>query len=174
MCEPITIGMGVSMMGSLMQAKAAEARGAAAQAAANTSARFSDQAAADAIARSPLGEMRVQMHGSSVVAAQRGALSGSAIDVNSGSGKDLQDNAKSMTEIDRQTVQRNAALEAYGLRARAGVQRQEGEYARRAGEDVAMGSFIGGIGKAVGLGGSVMADKMGGSDTGWDNPRVEE
>jgi hypothetical protein len=158
MCSAIAVGIGAQAFGTILKANAQVQQGRAAKTAANMSADASERAAADAIYRGSLKEMQVTMHGSAVVAAQRVAQSGSGLDVNVGGHRAVQTGTEAVTDLDRATVRRNAALEAYGLRERARGFRQQGEYAQAEGENAALGTFLSGIGSAIGQGGRYVAD----------------
>lgn len=158
MCDATFVGLGIAMVGTAVQGVAQRARGHAAKVADYRSADFADRAAADAVERGNLKELQVTMHGASVVAAQRVIESGTGADVNVGGAKATQDATTAMTEVDRAVVRRNAALEAYGLRERAGAYRQQGEYAEREGDNAAVGTFLSGIARGVGEAGKLYSD----------------
>jgi|SRR5438445_2253502 len=150
MCNAMFVGMGVAAAGTVMKGIAEKQRGEAAKRADYQSADASERAAADAIDRGNLKELQVTMHGSSVVAAQRVIQSGSGADVNIGAPKATQEGTQAVSDLDRAVVRRNAALEAYGLKARAQGQRQHGENAEAEGNNAMIGTFLGGI---AGIGG---------------------
>lgn len=171
MCNAIAVGMGAQAFGNVVKGAAQAQQGRAAADSLNRSADASERAAADAIDRGALKELQVTMHGSAVVAAQRVAQSGSGLDVNVGGSKAVQDATAAITDVDRATVRRNAALEAYGLRERARGFRQQGAYARAEGDNAMMGTFLGGIAGAVWQGGRFAVDQ---TDNSWDSKRIEE
>jgi hypothetical protein len=154
-----------------MKGAAQQQQGRAAQEALNRSADTAERAAADAIERGAMKELQVAMHGSAVVAAQRVTQSGSGTDVNVGGNRVVQAAAEAVSAVDRATVRRNAALEAYGLREHARGYRQQGEYARAEGDNAMIGTFLSGIGGAVGQGGKYVADQ---ASTSLDSRRIEE
>jgi hypothetical protein len=84
----------------------------------------------------------------SVVAAQ-GADN---VDVNTGSAEQVSSGAKSLANLDTQTIMSNAARGAYGYRvaatsdtAQAGLEEQEASQATTAGDISSLGSFLSGI-----------------------------
>lgn len=161
MCDPIAVGMATQGVGTLLKASAQQAHGRAAKAADDRSADFADRAAADAVYRGTLRDLQAAMRGSAVVAAQRVIQSGSGADVNVGAPLATQRASEAVVQVDRATVRRNAALEAYGLRQHAGAYRQHGADAEAEGDSAAMGTFLGGIASEVGMGGRLVADSAG-------------
>lgn len=143
MCEPMWVAMGMQGVGTLVSGVAAAQRGNAAREADYRSAEFADQAAADALSKGSLKTLQVGMRGSTISSAALVAQSGSGVIADT-AGPRAQTAA--LTELDKATVRRNAALEAYGLRQRAGALRQEGEYAEAQGRAQELGTFLGGIG----------------------------
>lgn len=164
MCEPTTIGLAISAVGTLAKADAQAKAGAAAKAADFNAASLAEQAAADAVRKGQFRDLQLALRGSQVVAEQRVAQSGSGVDVNTGGALQTQRGTEAVNELDRQEARRNGALAAYGLRMRAQVLRQEGEYGEAAGKSDAEGTFLSGAGQ-VGLGaGKLFSQRNPGSE----------
>jgi hypothetical protein len=149
----------LQLVGSMMKADAMKQHGDYVKKISNLNADFTDRAAADAVQRAQLVELRTQMHGSAVIAAQRVSQSASGADVNIGSNRDVQVGTEAITKLDVQTIQRNATLDAYGLRAKSQAYRQQGEYAELEGENAAQGEFLAGIAGAFKSYAPIAADK---------------
>lgn len=147
MCEPATVGLAVAAAGTLLKASAQAQAGAATKAADFNSAALANQAAADAVQRGTLRDLQVALRGSAVTAEQRVAQSGSGTDVNSGGALQTQRGTEAITEVDRQTVRRNAALAAYGLRNKAQQDFQSGEYSESEAHNAELGTFLSGAGQ---------------------------
>lgn len=147
MCEPATIGLVVAAAGTLIKAQAQAQAGAAAKTADFNSAHFANRAAADAVQRGTLRDLQVALRGSAVVADQRVALSGSGVDLNTGGALQTQRGSSAVTEVDRRTVRRNAALAAYGLRTKAQQDFQAGEHGEQEASNAELGTFLSGAGQ---------------------------
>lgn len=158
MCEPTTIGLAVAAAGTLIKANAQAEAGAAAKRQMYTSAAFADEAAADAVKRGTLRDLQVALRGSQVMSEQRVAQSGSGVDVNTGGSLQTQRGTAAVSEVDRATVRRNAALAAYGLRMKSQSLRQSGEYGEREGNDAALGTFLSGAGSVASKGMALSSD----------------
>lgn len=164
MCEPMAIGLGVQGFATLLKAQSQLSQGEAAKARSGLSAGSALRAAADAISRGEAKDLQVAMHGSAIVADQRTAIAATGADVNIGGAQAVQSGTMAVSEVDRATVRRNAALEAFGLRSKAQTFYQEGEDASVAAKNAALGTFLGGIGGAIGSGGKFLADVKSGTD----------
>lgn len=168
MCTVMGAAVGLQAVGTLTKGIAAKQQGAAAKAAFGRSADAAERAADDAVYRGTLKDMQLAMRASGIVAAQRVAQSASGVDVNIGAPRQVQVGTEAISAVDRATVRRNAALEAYGMRARAQELRQRGEYAEAEGDAAEVGTFLSGIG-----GFAVSAAKVG-SDLKFDSPSLPE
>lgn len=167
MCDAISVAIGAQAASTLMGVGAAKAHGAAAKAAGYQSADAAERAAADAIDRGQIKDLQAAMRVSAVVSEQTVAQSGRGADINVGGPLAVRLGSQAVGDVDRAIVRRNAALEAYGLRERARVHRQQALYAEAEASDAAMGTFLGGLGKVVGMGGKLFNDRS-------SNPSGEE
>lgn len=173
MCNAIAIGLATQGVGNVVKGVAQARAGAAAKAANESSASMADAAAADAIAKGNLREFQVIAKGSAVVADQRTIQSGTGADVNAGANFQTQRATLAISELDRKIVERNAALEAYGLRETARAHRQAGENADAEGKNAMWGTFLGGAGGIIGQGGKYLADQASNAPT-VDKPLSED
>lgn len=138
-------GLFLGGIGSIFKASAQASQGRAAKSAADLSADYSERAAADAVERGNMREFEVTSRGEKILADQLSAQTNSGSDANVGGQLTTRQASRGNLDFDRALVRRNAAMEAYGLRARAQGQRQEGEYAKQAADDAALGTFLGGL-----------------------------
>lgn len=143
-------GLFLGGIGTIFKMNAQLARGRAAKSAANLSADYSERSAADAVERGNMREFEVTSRGEKILADMLSAQTNSGSDANVGGQLTTRQASRGNLDFDRALVRRNAAMEAYGLRARAQGQRQEGEYAMQAAEDAALGTFLGGLADFVG------------------------
>lgn len=151
-------GLFLGGLGSLIKAGAQQAQGRAAKMAADLSADFSERAAADAVQRGNMREFEVTSRGEKILADQLTAQTNSGSDANVGGQLTTRQASRGNLDFDRALVRRNAAMEAYGFRARAQAQRQEGEYAQEAADTAATGTFLSGIADFVGGAGKFLID----------------
>lgn len=158
MCNAAMVGLGVQGAATLMKGVAAKQHGDAVKAEDYRSADAAERAADDAVYRGTIKDMQVAMQGSKVVAAQRVIESGTGADVNIGGNKATQDATQAVSDVDRATVRRNAALEAYGLKVRARGFRQHGANAEAEGTNAMVGTFLGGIAGGISGGGKFVSD----------------
>lgn len=147
MCDASMVILGANMAGRLMQANAQLQQGRAAKTVAGLNAERANEAAGQAIRRGELEELRATMQGEAVVSRQAVMESGTGADVNVGGPQATRRASEAVLEVTRRTIQVNAAYAAYGLRSRAQAYYQEGEYAEKAGENAALGTFLSGIGE---------------------------
>lgn len=158
MCSGLAVGFGFMAASTLMQGAAAKARGEAAKKADYQSAEGTDRAAAEAVERGNLKELQETMRGSSILSHALVIQSGSGTDVTMGASLATRKASEAVLEIDRTTVRRNAALEAYGLRERSRAYRQHGENAEAEGNAAMWGTFLGGAAKVIGAAGKIGTD----------------
>lgn len=149
MCDPMFVGIGAQGVGTLLQASALKQRGEAAKSVSDRNAFYAQQAAGDAIYRGTVKDLQETLRGSAVIAAQRVEESGSGVDMNVGGPAATGRASQAVIEVSRDIVRRNAALDAYGLRAHAQDQYQRGEYEEAEGNNAALGTFLGGLGKVA-------------------------
>lgn len=80
--------------------------------------------ATDAIARGDFDASQRGVAGRQMIGAQRAALGGSGVDVNSGSGAKLQEDEARLSAMDQLTIKNNANRQAWGLRTQAQLDHQ--------------------------------------------------
>ncbi len=115
---------------------------------ANRNAKLIDAQADDAIVRGQEEANALRMRTRKLIGAQKAALAGQGVSVGSEVAGDLSNDALSMSLQDEQQIRRNSFREAWGIRGQASNQRLGGSYARRAGQNQAIGTVLGGIGQA--------------------------
>jgi hypothetical protein len=134
---------------------------------------MAQQAAGDAVARSAVTSFRAQMRGAAQVGEQRSTLASTGADVNAGSAFQVQQDTRLMTQMDEDIIRNNAAREAYGYNVKAQEEGQQGAYAMQTARNQELGSFIGGIGKVVGIAGPRLGDIPTGSEATIDSPNAD-
>ena len=95
---------------------------------------LTDSARADVLRRGGQAAGQARMDGSQVIAAQRAIAGASGVAVDSGSVLDLMADSRLMSEFDAQTLENNAAREAWGLEVESQRQRQQAGFVRRTGK----------------------------------------
>lgn len=166
MCEPMTLAAISATMAAGSAAVgigAAASHGAESAGVARRNSVTADEAAADAVARSSVAQMRTFARGSATVAAQRTELAAGGSDVNAGSAAAVQEDTRLLTQMDEDVIRNNAAREAWGYRVRGQQFQQEASYAERTAQNEELGSFIGGVGKIAGILGPRIADSQPGT-----------
>lgn len=134
------IQTGLSAKGSFDQARALQAQGRYSQLIANQNATVSDAQAADAIARGQTAESRFRGETAQTIGSQRAALAAQGLDVGSGSAMDIQQNERTLGELDALTIRNNAAREAYGYKVQGQNLRAQGILDALGGEKAAEGA----------------------------------
>lgn len=150
MCEPMTIavlGAGFATQavgGYLSEQGKAKASDAAARDESLTASHLR-RAAGDARVRGDIGAQEALLQGGQVAGRARAAYGASGVDVASGSAQDVLATTAAMARLDAQTVQNNAAREAWGFQeeakqhdAMANFRREEAHYHRTWGTGLAL------------------------------------
>ena len=121
-----------------------------------TNARYAEMSA-DQVVKLGYGQSKQQRKKTKqFVGAQRASLAGQGIDVNSGSGLQLQEEAMLMGAEDARTIENNAFREAWGMRAQASEMRFQGKMQQMASKYAARGAMINGVSKAAGYGSTLI------------------
>lgn len=166
---------GMDYLGQRRQADSAVQQGNYAGTVYDQNATLADSQAADAIARGQQASNQRGVQTRQVVGSQRANYAAQGIDVNTGSASDVQGDTKYLGELDRQTIQTNAAREAWGYSVEASQDRNNANMARAGGQQTAAGLRAGatstlltgalnmyGQGKDAGMWGQSSATRAGG------------
>jgi hypothetical protein len=129
-------------------AYAANESGKAQQDLATRNARLLEQSAASEIEAGNEEANALRMRTRKLIGAQKAALAGQGVNVGSEVAGDLRDDALGMSMMDEQRIRKNAFRSAWNINTQASNQRLSGQYARRAGQNQAIGTVLGGIGDA--------------------------
>ena len=156
MCEPVTVAaVSAQIVGGILKSQAQLAQGEATALSYGLSADSAQRAAADAVERGQLKDLQVALRASAVTSAAAVQQSASGSDASVGGAFAARKSTEAIAEVDRKTVARNAALEAYGLREHARGYLQQAANARAAAKNAAAGAFLSGI-----VGAAASASKM--------------
>lgn len=158
---PFLVAGGLKFLSSSLKIMSDIRAGDAAREVANRDADLTLRAAGDALYRGQIATMRAAARGDAIIAEQRVENSTGGIDVNTGTNADLATQTMAFTDLDKEFIQNDAMREAWGLRSKAQIRRQEGEYQYAASRSQALGDLIGGIGDIAGMFGKKMADVPG-------------
>lgn len=96
----------------------------------------------DAFVRGREAEYRSRIGTRRLIGKQRAALGAQGIEIDSGSGADIQDDAVAMGALDVMTIRNNAAREAWGYNVQAEGYRMRGKLARSAGKNRAYSTLL--------------------------------
>lgn len=129
---------------SRKQAKGVERMGAYEAQVLETNAQYSEQQAKDVLEIGKEQESRHMAQVRQLIGSQRAAIGASGIDISSGSAKDIQEEAAFLGELDRLTIQNNAAREAWGYRVQAQDLRNRAKLAKMGALNQASGIRAGG------------------------------
>lgn len=134
--------MALGAMAGIWQASSEDAVGLATQAISRYNARRAEARAVDALARGAEEEQRLRRQGAALVGQQRAGYAGQGVVVDSGSAAAVQEQTGRIIDQDAATIRLNAAREAWGYRMDAANLRIQGDHARRAGRDRAIGTLL--------------------------------
>jgi general stress protein YciG len=133
----ILIGMavsaGISAYGSYKAGKAAKKAAYSEAEREEWNAQVADLQADDAIVRGADEESRFRQNVRRLVGTQRASFAGQGVEVNQGSARDVQDDARYLGELDALQIRANAQREAWGFKVEAEDRRRGAEIARRGG-----------------------------------------
>lgn len=122
-------------------------------------ARLADLAATDATSRGMSEAGKQRMAGSQLVAKQFVGYANSGVDPTQGTAARTQEWTRAVSELDAQTLQNNAAREAWGFKTKANEMRTEEVNERRRSENRRWGTVLGGVGRLAGQFGSYAGNK---------------
>jgi hypothetical protein len=169
------VGTGLQVASQLRagraERQAAEAQRRAAESAAallDYNAAVAELQAQDALERGAEAEARFRERIRLTIGAQRAGVAAQQIDVGYGSAVDVQADAALLGELDALQIRQNAAREAWGyrvqafdLRARGRITRQEGIMASLAGREAQAQARLAAMGTVIGTGVSLLEQRYG-------------
>jgi hypothetical protein len=117
---------------------------------ANQNASLAEKAAADAEARGRIEESRARARTNAAIGQAKAGAGASGVLVDTGSPLDALADMAYIGEQDALTIRRNAAMEAWGLRAQAGNMKAEGLLQKKAANYGAGATFLSGLGASAG------------------------
>lgn len=144
--------MGNSMAQGYNDYSSLSAQGDYTRSAYETNARYAEMQADDVIKRGKVASNLQRKKTKQLVGAQRAALAAQGIEVNSGSGLQLQEEAMEMGAADARTIENNAFREAWGMRAQASEMRFQGRVQQMANKYAARNAVLVGATKAFAYG----------------------
>lgn len=136
------LGMGLSLLGGISQASAAEAQGDYQNTMSQINASFADRQAEDAIKRSIKDSGDVKKTASELAGEQRVAFAAQGTDVNSGTAADVQLGTEYQGIEAAKTVRNNAIREALGFKTQALDSRNQGAMGKIAARNSATNSIL--------------------------------
>lgn len=149
MCDPVT---GTLVASSLLGAYSSVQQGRSAKAVARYNAREAENEAVRVRSKGTEEENRHRQRVAQLQSRQRAQLGASGVDLESGSALAIQEDTELFGEVDALRIRSNFADQAQALDRGAGLTRQQGRSASRAGNLQAVGSLIGAAGSIAGAG----------------------
>lgn len=153
---------GLNLAGMFMGAYGQHKAGKVNQQLSEYNAGVAEYQAADAIKRGQVEATRRRTLTRGVIGSQRVSLARQGVDVNDGSALDVQADAAYLGELDAQTIQNNAAREAWGFKVQAYDMRLRGDGQRRQGDMGAINTLLTGSSNLLlasrGFGRSALSD----------------
>lgn len=161
--DPITLGSaGLSLAGMFMGAYGQYQAGKVNQRLSEYNAGVAEYQAVDAIKRGRVEATRRRTLTRGIIGAQRVSLARQGVDINDGSALDVQADSAYLGELDAQTIQNNAAREAWGFKVQAYDMRLRGDAQRQQGDMGAINTLLTGSSNLVlasrGFGRSAMSE----------------
>ncbi|HEY4339992.1 MAG TPA: hypothetical protein VGM97_08610 [Steroidobacteraceae bacterium] len=160
MCSiALALGIGSTVVGAVGQIQEGKATAQAEKynsQVAEMNAQLADRQAKDAIERGQQQEQQKRLQTSQLQGKQRAAMAANGVDLSFGSPLDTIVDTAKLGEVDALNIRTNAYREAYddqvqgvNYRANATLDRMKGESAEKAGYIGALGTVLGGAGKAI-------------------------
>jgi hypothetical protein len=154
MCEPVTIGMavsgGIALAGGIYGAYTAKKEADYKSAVERMNARNAGYSAAFSEQKGEVNAGIANMQGSKMIGSQKARLAAAGVDPTSA--LDILTDTRLMSTVDAGQIRSNAAKEAYMHRiSRSGFEARSKLY-EDAGTDAAIGSLLGGVGRAAAYG----------------------
>lgn len=125
-----------------------------------TNAKYAEMQADDVIKRGKIATSQQRKKTKQFIGAQRAALAAQGVEVNSGSGLMLQEEAMEMGAADARTIENNAFREAWGMRAQASEMRFQGKVQQMASKFAARNAALVGGTKAISYGVGMMGSNQ--------------
>lgn len=145
-----TIGSIASLVGTGMSAMASNEAGKAAKYAADYNAKMGEINARDVINRAALEQEKQRQKVNALRGSQRAAAGASGVEVESGSSAQIGEQTVVLGKEDELMIRNNATRSAWGYRAQAGLDYQQGLAAQRKGRLDAAGTLLSGGARAAG------------------------
>lgn len=150
MCDPVSIGIALTVASTAMAAKSASDQGKYQQKIANNNAIAAEYQAEGAIEKGDLEAKQARLRAGQEQGSARTALAANGLDVDFGSGVDLQGDILAAGEQDAQMSKHNAELSAWGFRNQASNSRAQGSLAKSSGNNQAASSLLTGASSVAG------------------------
>lgn len=154
-------GTAAHVVGQVKSGNAARKAGEAEQRRLEFNAGVAEQQAGDALQRGFTEESRFRTQVRALVGTQRVGLAGQGVRVDTGSARDVQQDARYLGNLDALTIRANAAQEAWGFRQQATDYRMGGQTAAAAGRAAQTASRFGAASSLLGTGSSLLMAKYG-------------
>lgn len=148
MCDVVT---GLAVAGTLLSAYGAYQQGKAQQDVAEYTAKTNELAAGQAVEKGASAADQQRAKVRQIMGAQRAAMGASGAVIGEGTLGSVLDQTASLGEQDALQIERNAQLEAWGLRTGAQGKRFEGALAAAAGRTGAFSTLLTGASRAYGI-----------------------
>ncbi len=149
MCDAVSVGLGLNLLGAGTQALGQFEEGQYRQKLGKVNAQLAEEAAGDATIRGQQQAGQARMEASADIGEMRAAYGASGVDGSVGSPINAMADVRLVSETDAAIIRNNAAREAWGYRVEATRATEEGRLAGERGRYQAAGTLLGGAGDFV-------------------------
>jgi hypothetical protein len=150
MCDPVTIGATMMVVGTVAQGYAAKQQGEYQNDVAKYNARQMENQATRTRNKGVEEENKVRERTAQLQSKQRAQLATAGVDINLGSAADIQDDTVTMGEADALRVRSNFTDQAQQMDDQALITRNEGKFAKKAGRNAFYTSLLSAGGQVAG------------------------
>jgi len=166
MCDPVTISAVAIVASTAIQAQAQTKQGQYRKGVADYNARVDENEAQNVRRVGGENENIKRQKTAELLSKQRAQLGASGVDLSSGSALQLQQDTVALGEADALRIRKNFESRAQSLETGAGLTRSQGDFAKSAGQNAAIGTILGGAGSFLDTG---VADKWFDSNSAANN-----
>lgn len=150
MCDPVTIGATMAVVGTVAQGYAAKQQGEYQNDVAKYNARQMENEATRTRNKGTEEENKLRQRTAQLASKQRAQLATAGVDLGVGSAFDIQEDTQLMGEVDALRVRSNFQDQAQSLDDQADITRSQGKAAKKAGRTAFYTSILSGGGQVAG------------------------
>lgn len=145
MCDLTVVAIGMQLLGGIGKAKADRAASAANAQILEQNAVTAEQGAGDVLVRGAMASGKARAAGTQFASKQASAYQAAGVLATSGSAMEAESDTAALSELDANTIESNAKMQAWGLKTQAVQFREKAQLERLSGEAQANADILGGI-----------------------------